>query len=642
MATRPVPRAVKLTGTTESTRKTRLLKAGNFSVLFDNGSLRNISYKGVEVLRGIFYLVRNVSWGTCNADVKNLRIRQTSGSFNIAYTAVCKDNDQELHFAVVIDADVTGLLRFHATAHPQTDFITNRTGFVVLHPLEGVAGRAVSVVHTDGKKQKTKFPKLVSPGQPIFWIRSLAHEVMPGVTATVTMEGDAFEMEDQRNWTDASYKTYVHSLLEPWPYTLLQNQSYAQSVTLMISGQAKTRSHTRAGHAIEVAIGIPSARMPAIGTAVSMAQAEPAHEAQEHLEAAQLSNLVCQLGGHANDLTDTAQAYASLSERTKIPVKLELILPAQAPAMEEMAHLADIARRAGLQPSAVVVTHAHDLRSFQPGQERPWGPSYEEMATAARHAFPRMPIGGGMLSYFTELNRKPVPKGVFDFVTHTVCPIVHAADDLSVMETLEALPWIFASTRAMMGRTPYHLGPSGISARDNPYGTALAKNPDNMRVCLAGNDPREKGIFAAAWTLGLVAAAARGQLESVALSAATGPNGLVNEDGTLTPAYHVVAGLAAARGKRHLSTTSTAPSKIAALSHHTANGVVLWVANLTADEQTVSVKGARGTRVLHEISTRTFSKIARDPHFLASAGETFAAARHFTLPPYAVFRLSGA
>jgi len=27
-------------------------------------------------------------------------------------------------------------------------------------------------------------------------------------------------MEDQRNWTDASYKTYVRPLALPWPYTL--------------------------------------------------------------------------------------------------------------------------------------------------------------------------------------------------------------------------------------------------------------------------------------------------------------------------------------------------------------------------------------------------------------------------------------
>ena len=34
------------------------------------------------------------------------------------------------------------------------------------------------------------------------------------------MEGDTFEMEDQRNWSDASYKTYVRPLALPWPYVL--------------------------------------------------------------------------------------------------------------------------------------------------------------------------------------------------------------------------------------------------------------------------------------------------------------------------------------------------------------------------------------------------------------------------------------
>ncbi len=31
------------------------------------------------------------------------------------------------------------------------------------------------------------------------------------------MEGDTYEMEDQRNWTDASYKTYVRPLAYPGP-----------------------------------------------------------------------------------------------------------------------------------------------------------------------------------------------------------------------------------------------------------------------------------------------------------------------------------------------------------------------------------------------------------------------------------------
>ena len=40
------------------------------------------------------------------------------------------------------------------------------------------------------------------------------------------MEGDTFEMEDQRNWTDASYKTYVRPLALPWPYTLRAGEQH--------------------------------------------------------------------------------------------------------------------------------------------------------------------------------------------------------------------------------------------------------------------------------------------------------------------------------------------------------------------------------------------------------------------------------
>ena len=51
-------------------------------------------------------------------------------------------------------------------------------------------------------------------------MRAITHSVRPGVRAECRMEGDTFEMEDQRNWSDASYKTYVRPLALPWPYML--------------------------------------------------------------------------------------------------------------------------------------------------------------------------------------------------------------------------------------------------------------------------------------------------------------------------------------------------------------------------------------------------------------------------------------
>ena len=81
-----------------------------------------------------------------------------------------------------------------------------------------------------------RFPELIDPMCPFQDIRALTHEVLPGVRVTCTMQGDAFEMEDHRNWNDASYKTYVRPLAKPWPYTIEAGETTEQSVTLAIEG----------------------------------------------------------------------------------------------------------------------------------------------------------------------------------------------------------------------------------------------------------------------------------------------------------------------------------------------------------------------------------------------------------------------
>ena len=66
------------------------------------------------------------------------------------------------------------------------------------------------------------------------------------MTATVLMEGNKFEMEDHRNWMDASYKTYVCSLLDPWPYTLKKGEAFDQSITVTVAATRETGVSRRA------------------------------------------------------------------------------------------------------------------------------------------------------------------------------------------------------------------------------------------------------------------------------------------------------------------------------------------------------------------------------------------------------------
>ena len=96
------------------------------------------------------------------------------------------------------------------------------------------------------------------------------------------------------------------------------------------------------------------------------------------------NHLVCQIDGRQEGQREAAAAFRELRERTGALSFLEIVLPAKAPATEEVAAIAKQLRAADYAPDAIVITQMHDLKSFQPNTPRPWGPTYEEMAAAAR------------------------------------------------------------------------------------------------------------------------------------------------------------------------------------------------------------------------------------------------------------------
>jgi D-apionolactonase len=575
---------LQIFGTTEKPVTTRILKAGPLSAELRGSSLGAIRYKGVEVLRGISYLVRDENWGTCAAALGQVKISEAAERFQIKFEAKSSHGGSVLSYDAIIEASPRQLT-FKVSAFPGSDFQTNRTGFVVLHPINGIAGKPVTVTHTDGTKTRSKFPKFISPGQPFFNIRALQHRPAPGLKVHVLLAGNKFEMEDQRNWSDASFKTYVCSLLDPWPYTLKAGERFEQSVTLTITGDI--RSSSRATAPVEIMTGRTNARVPQIGLTVSQEDVIGALQNLARLKQLSPSFLLSNYEAGRTPLR-VLKDYAAIAQTTRIPVRLELVLSATRPADEELQSVAGALRKAGLSPSAVIVTHARDLKSFQPTDPRPWGPGYEDMAAAARANFPGIPIGSGMISYFTELNRKPPPRGLFDFITHSICPIVHDASDYAVMQTLETLPHIFASAKQIIGKSPYHLGPTTIAARMNPYGKDVTANPDNRRICLAPNDPRQFGAFAITWNLGLIAAAAKTGLSAITLGPVCGARGLLDANFQPSPLFQLLADLMPLAGKRVAIQCS---QSIVSLTVPSGTSRLLWAANTSAEPARIIVDG---------------------------------------------------
>jgi hypothetical protein len=627
MTSASASRAIKLCGTEQPDVVGRVLSAGPLSVELDNGNLRYLKVGGVEVLRSLAFLVRDENWGTYIPALSDVVVEQRPDGFSVSLHGVCRRAGQEIAYDARIDGRSDGSLDFSGVATPATDFLTARTGFVVLHPLKGVAGRPVEVEHTDGTVERSTFPALIDPVQPLRDIRSLTHEVMPGVKATVRMEGDTFEMEDHRNWTDASFKTYVRPLALPWPYTLKSGETVRQSVGLRLQGTVPQAGPQASDATIRIALGHATRdTLPAVGLGMPAEEIDAALAAADLVARAAPHLLVCHFDPRAGHGPRELDGYRRLVERTGAQCVLEVVVESVDTFRDELARAAALVRESGLPLAAVAVCPAGDLKSVLPGGARPPAPPLDALYRAARDAFPGVRLGGGMFSFFTELNRKRPPAELLDFVHNGTCPIVHAADDRSVMETHEALPYQVTTARSFIGHTPYRVGPSAIGCRDNPHGATYTPNPDNQRICLVRSDPRQRALFGAAWTLAYVASFAPTGVEAVTLGAPTGPLGIVHRPGngatpyydTLRapaayPAYHVVSGLTRGAGAKLVAATSSDPAHVCCLAYRNGHATLLWLANLTARDQAVRVDHGGTDPYGIVLDETSFERAATDP-----------------------------
>jgi hypothetical protein len=191
--------------------------------------------------------------------------------------------------------------------------------------------------------------------------------------------------------------------------------------------------------------------------------------------------------------------------------------------------------------------------------------------------------------------------------------------------------------------------------RYNPYGATTDPNPGNSRVAFARQDPRQRGLFAAAFALGCFARATAAGIDSVCFGAPTGPFGLIHTktdypqpwfddqaEPSVYPLYHPLMAIAAANGAPTLSVTSSEPKRVLALAYEQDMGrIALWLANLTAEPQPVRLTGQLpSSSVIRWLDAARFETAALDPAAFAAATEPLLD-RSLTLGPYALAQILG-
>ncbi|MFM8985257.1 MAG: hypothetical protein ACKONH_04235, partial [Planctomycetia bacterium] len=293
------------------------LRAGPLTLVFepDLALVRHVRVGPDEVLRGISAPVRNRFWGTVPPQVRIVDLDREADRFTLAFDVRCREREVDFLWRGTLVGKPDGSLDYTFEGEALADFERNRIGFCVLHG-ETAAGRPWRLQHTDGAAEEGRFPERIAPHQPARDLRAVAHEFAPGRWATVAFEGDVFEMEDQRNWTDASFKTYCTPLARPYPVAVPAGTKVRQRITLTLDGEmpAPPATDEPVGDRPAVLdVGPEAVPLPGIGVRVTDRGEDPSADDIARLAALHLDHLRVDLAPADAGCAARLRAAAALS-----------------------------------------------------------------------------------------------------------------------------------------------------------------------------------------------------------------------------------------------------------------------------------------------------------------------------------------
>lgn len=627
----------------------RALVAGDLTVEVEEAEIRAVRAGETEVLRGIYMAVRDEEWGTVPGTLSGYSASEGPDGFAIEFEMAHREGPLSFTWKGRIAGEASGALSYELDGVAETAFRYCRIGFCLLHPPAETAGQPYRGVSPDGPVEglvpRDIGPQLFEHG--LYWplfasVSELELTLARGGAARMVFEGDLFEMEDQRNWTDASFKTYCTPQSLGYPFDAAAGQRFRQKITLEVARPAQRRA-TRGRPTVREARFDSGRGRPrlAIGHALPRSAERLSDAELALLRVARPSHLRVDLrladAGYADRLGAAAGAAGALG--------CSLEVAAFAQEASEIEPLVE--RLAGL---AVV-----RLLLFVDGAEM----SDPAMTRAARRAREQRGLAfaviGGTDLWFAELNRDRPDTGAMDGLVYSITPQVHAFDEESIAQSLEAQPDTLRTAATFANGLPLVVSPVTLRPRD-PIGTEPWQ-PGADGALPFSVDPRQASLFAGAWTVGSIAALAAGGAASVTFYETTGCRGIVPGDGPIPErfagpqaggafaAFHVFADLMEMGEEATLlDCDCDAPSELAVLAVSAGERLRVLAANLTPRPLAARVGGFPGvTASLRMLDETTANHALGDPlAYRSAAGATLAlsgGSAPLELAPFAIARL---
>ncbi len=612
------------------------LCAGPLRAIYENGDLRSIKLGEREVVRRIYFAARDRAWGTAPNVLRDVQMAVREDSFEISYTCENKLNDVNFVWQGRLKGSPNGTIECSFTGIAKASFLRNRLGFCILHPI-GLVGVKARIEKMDGTSVLASFPKsivpqlvvegILKPAAPFDEMRALSHQVEPNVWLRVAFEGDIFETEDQRNWSDGSFKTYGTPLRLPFPAKVQKGTRIAQKITLSIrdsSGKPQELKPSKAKQATTFRLLKATFEIPRVGLSVAASGKHLVLKEAKRLNALKLAHLRVDLPlwdkGWKTKLKNAAKDAVALN------IALEIALFVSDAAEAELsAFVAEMRRWSHVSVARHLLFHTHEAVT-----------TLRWLALAQKLLGAKAILYGGTNQFFTEINRNRPNTETLKTVSglcYSFNPQVHAFDNATLMESPEGQADTVRTHKTFAKKKP--LAITGITLKPRFSLANVGPEPADQ---VHEFDVRQRSLFGAAWTLATLKQIIEADgVSSITLYETAGSRGVI-EGALAFPMYHVFADIAEFSGKLVASKTTDA-LKVTGLALRNGRKTRVLLANLTAESQAVTIKGlGRNARIKMLDASNAEWAMRQAESYRQSASSPLESAT-IGLPPYAIAKL---
>ncbi|MBK7134423.1 MAG: hypothetical protein IPH69_16850 [Bacteroidales bacterium] len=453
--------------------------------------------------------------------------------------------------------------------------------------------------------------------------------------------GEIFETEDQRNWTDASYKTYCTPLSLPYPVKVEKGEKIIQRI--VFKTEPSPARETINIEPITLSIQTKhTAELPKIGIGRSTRPAPLSASEINILRNIRFDHYRTDLYLFSPEWRTSADS--ALIEAKELGCLIEFALFMDENKIIQINEFIDWATKQQADISVVCLFHK-DYR-YTPDSLT------DVISPIIKTAFPGTKISSGTNANFAQLNRNRPGSAYNDLICYCIHPQEHASDNTTLIENLQAQKYTVDSCTKFANGKGIWISPVNIQRRFNA-------NIDKYELPVKADglpaqvDSRLMSLFGACWAAGSLKYLCESEIKGVTYFETAGERGIIQGDydsrwpeafqaskGMIFPLYHVFRFLLKYKSFKVAKSLSSHPMIAELLTLTNGKEHKIIVINFTKESQYV-ILPVKGEFKIKQLNSESFAEASSDMNWLDNnSGITTNNSGSLFLSPFSVSFIS--